>query len=371
MCSSWIAPLWRSSGRCLALRSRTTGTATTTVSRPSAAASCAVTTSWKWQQIAGRRQTVASSFPAAVRGYADDATTQNGAELTDDGSTATDTTRNMVTEESLQAHQISETKSIESKPAAGGDAAVTKLTKEKNSPFRQLELLASGQVPFEPYYDGHKFGLTTALTRASTAVLPGKDNVDQYLAGGDALPSIGKVQDRYAELISQLTRLMMRHGKLAKAQREMAMILNYLRTAPTPKLDPAHPLLPGHPPAGQLPLNPVVYLTFAIDSVAPLIRIMQLSGAAGGGRSLPVPVPLAQRQRRRAAFMWILESVSKKQSRGSGRNTFATRIAEEIVAIAEGRSGLWDKRLQLHKQGTASRINTAALTSKRKMKRRL
>ena len=151
----------------------------------------------------------------------------------------------------------------------------------------------------------------------------------------------------------------------------MAVILNHLRTAPTPKLDPAHPLLPGHPPAAQLPLNPVVYLTYAIDSVAPLIRIMQLSGAAGGGRSLPVPVPLAKRQRRRAAFMWILESVSKKQSRGSGRNTFATRIAEEIVAIAEGRSALWDKRLQLHKLGTAARINTTALTTKRKMKRRL
>lgn len=181
-------------------------------------ASCAVTTSLNRQQIADRRQTMAL-FPATVRGYANDATTRNGAELTDGGSTATGTTQNVVTEGTLQAHQISESKPIDSGPAINGDATVTKPTNEKNSPFRQLELLASGQVPFEPYYDGHKFGLTTALTRASTAVLPDKDNVDQYLAGGDALPSIGKVQDRYAELISQLTRLMMRDGKLAKAQR--------------------------------------------------------------------------------------------------------------------------------------------------------
>ncbi|CAK7236955.1 hypothetical protein SBRCBS47491_009813 [Sporothrix bragantina] len=368
MSSTRIAPLWRSSGRCLALRPRATVT-TTTALRPRAMASSAVTAAPRWQGITSQRQTVAA-YPAGVRGYADDATTRNGDELANSSATFDNNTQPAEAEASLQVQQPPAEQSIGSGRAARG-SATAKPVDQQNSPFRQLELLASGQVPFEPYYDGHKFGLTTAMTRASTAKLPEEDGVEEYFAGGMALPGIGKVQDRYDEVISQLTRLMMRHGKLAKAQREMAVILNHLRTAPTPKLDPAHPLLPGHPPAVQLPFNPVVYLTYAIDSVAPLIRIMQLSGAAGGGRSLPVPVPLAQRQRRRAAFMWILESVSKKQSRGSGRNTFAIRIAEEIVAIAEGRSALWDKRLQLHKLGTASRINTTALTQKRKMKRRM
>ncbi|CAK7221817.1 hypothetical protein SCUCBS95973_004628 [Sporothrix curviconia] len=360
MSSSRIAPLWRSSGRCLALRPRATATATTTASRPRTMAASAVTTAPRWQELAAQRRAVAA-FPAGVRGYADGATTRNGDKLADSNNTP----QPAEAEASLQAQKPPAEEPIGSGPAEPADSH------NPNSPLRQLELLASGQAPFEPYYDGHKFGLTTAMTRASTAALPEEGGVEEYFAGGAALPGIGKVQDRYDELISQVTRLMMRHGKLAKAQREMAVILNHLRTAPTPKLDPAHPLLPGHPPAAQLPLNPVVYLTFVIDSVAPLIRIMQLSGAAGGGRSLPVPVPLAQRQRRRAAFMWILETVNKKQSRASGRNTFATRIAEEIVAIAEGRSGLWDKRLQLHKLGTASRINTSALTTKRKMKRRM
>ena len=145
----------------------------------------------------------------------------------------------------------------------------------------------------------------------------------------------------------------------------MATILNYLRTSPPPKFNPARPLLPGHPPAAQLPLDPARYLELAIDSVGPLIKIKSLTGQAGGGRALPVPMPLEARQRRRTAFVWLLEVVNKKPSRGSGRNTFAHRVAEEVVAVVEGRSSLWDKRQLLHKQATTSRINVNALQKKR------
>lgn len=135
------------------------------------------------------------------------------------------------------------------------------------------------------------------------------------------------------------------------------MILNYLRTSPPPKINPLKPLLPGSPSPAHLPLNPVLYLTLAVDSVAPLIRISHLKGAAGGGHSLEVPLPLAVRQRRRIAFQWILDAVNKKQGKGSGRTMFPNRVGEEIVAVVEGRSGVWDKRQLLHKQGTAARAN--------------
>jgi small subunit ribosomal protein S7 len=137
----------------------------------------------------------------------------------------------------------------------------------------------------------------------------------------------------------------------------MAMILNYLRTQPPPKLDPARPLLPGSPPAYQLPLDPSLYLGLAIDSVAPLVRIRGFKGMAGGGKSLDVPMPLRARQRRRIAFQWILDVVNKKKSKGSGRAMFPHRVAEEIVAVVEGRSSVWDKRTQVHKLGTANRAN--------------
>lgn len=135
------------------------------------------------------------------------------------------------------------------------------------------------------------------------------------------------------------------------------MILNYLRTSPAPRLDPSKPLLPGAPPANHLPLDPVLYLGLAIDSVAPLIKMRGFKGLAGGGKSLEVPMPLRARQRRRTAFQWILDAVNKKKSKGSGRTMFPHRVAEEIVAVVEGRSPVWDRRNQVHKSGTGNRAN--------------
>jgi small subunit ribosomal protein S7 len=137
----------------------------------------------------------------------------------------------------------------------------------------------------------------------------------------------------------------------------MSFILNHLRTAPPPTPSATRPLLPGSPPTSHLPLNPILYLTLAIDSLAPLMRIRQQKGAAGGGVSLSIPVPLSLKQRRRQAIMWILDAASKKQSRGSGRGMFAQRVADEIVNVVEGKSSAWEKRAVVHKVATASRVN--------------
>lgn len=131
----------------------------------------------------------------------------------------------------------------------------------------------------------------------------------------------------------------------------MEDILDHLRTAPPPQINPSRPLLPGPPPA-QLPLNPVLYLTLIVDSVAPLLKIRQQKGAAGGGASLPIPTPLGLRQRRRTAFQWIIDASVKRRD-----NQVSQRVANELVAVAEGRSGVWDQRAQLHRQGVASRAN--------------
>lgn len=147
----------------------------------------------------------------------------------------------------------------------------------------------------------------------------------------------------------------------------MSMILNHLRTAPPPNINPLRPLLPGAPPPTHLPLNPVLYLTLAIDSVAPLLRIRSQKGAAGGGVALQIPVPLGLRQRRRTAVQWILDAVDKKKSRGSGRGQFAQRVAEEIISVVEGKSTAWDRRALIHKTATAARANMAYF---QRMKRR-
>ncbi|KKA30011.1 hypothetical protein TD95_004400 [Thielaviopsis punctulata] len=171
------------------------------------------------------------------------------------------------------------------------------------------------------------------------------------------LPPNSQLKERYHPVLHQIVRLLMRDGKLSRAQRQLAAVLNILRTSPPPILSPRYPLIPGAPPPAHLPLNPVLYLTVAIDSVSPLVKIRHLAGAAGGGQALDIPFPMEVRQRRRAAFKWILDVVDKKPSRGSGRLDFPTRLAEEIVAVVEGRSSVWEKRQQVHKSGTVARAN--------------
>ena len=93
-----------------------------------------------------------------------------------------------------------------------------------------------------------------------------------------------------------------------------------------------------------------------------MLRIVQLSGLAGGGRSLPVPRPLAQRQRRRYSMKWIITASAKRRD---GR--LAHRVAQELIAVAEGRSGVWDKRDQTHKMATATRSNLDVVESRRRL----
>ncbi len=80
---------------------------------------------------------------------------------------------------------------------------------------------------------------------------------------------------------------------------------------------------------------------------------------------MQIPIPLNLRQRRRTAVMWILDVVSKKRTVGSGRKMFAYKVADELIAIVEGRSGVWDRRNGVHKLGIAARANLSFGTRRR------
>ncbi|KAJ5170265.1 Sodium/sulfate symporter [Penicillium coprophilum] len=156
---------------------------------------------------------------------------------------------------------------------------------------------------------------------------------------------------RYDTLQDQFTKMMMESGKLTKAQKNMSLILDHLRTSSPPQINPRRRLL-NAPPASQLPLDPVLYLTLVVDSVAPLFRIRQQKGIAGGGTAVQIPHPLTLRQRRRTAIKWIIDASEKRRDA-----LFANRVAAEVVAVAEGRSGVWEKRDQQHKIGISGRAN--------------
>ncbi|KAL2822861.1 putative 30S ribosomal protein S7 [Aspergillus granulosus] len=163
------------------------------------------------------------------------------------------------------------------------------------------------------------------------------------------LPRSENYRTRYEPLLEQFTKMIMRDGKLGIAEKNMNFILDHLRTSPPPNINPRRPLLPG-PPAPQLPLNPVKYLTTIIDSVAPLIKNKPMKGLVGGGASVPMPIPLVERQRRRAAIKWIIDASDKRRD-----TKFAQRVANELVAVAEGRSGVWDRRDLVYKVGIQGR----------------
>ncbi|KAL2821338.1 ribosomal protein S7 domain-containing protein [Aspergillus cavernicola] len=156
---------------------------------------------------------------------------------------------------------------------------------------------------------------------------------------------------RYEPLLEQFTKLLMRDGKLAMAQKNMSIILDHLRSSPPPSINYKRSLLPGPPPP-QLPLNPVLYLTLIIDSVAPLIKLRNQKGIVGGGASVQVPAPLPERTRRRTAIRWIIDASDKRRD-----SKFAQRVAAELVAVAEGRSGVWEKKEHAHKLAVAGRVN--------------
>jgi small subunit ribosomal protein S7 len=67
---------------------------------------------------------------------------------------------------------------------------------ENEAALNQLRLIEYGLTPLDPAVEGHKYGLPD---------LP--------------LPEEKKAKHRYDAVITQITRLLMRDGKLAKAQR--------------------------------------------------------------------------------------------------------------------------------------------------------
>lgn len=56
-------------------------------------------------------------------------------------------------------------------------------------------------------------------------------------------------------------------------------------------------------------------------------------------------------------MQWILTAASKRKTKGSGRGGLAQKVAEELVGVVEGRSGVWERRNAVHKLGVAARAN--------------
>ena len=72
-------------------------------------------------------------------------------------------------------------------------------------------------------------------------------------------------------------------------------------------------------------------------------------------------MPLGVRQRRRQAIQWILSAAeSRKEIK------LSERIAKELLRIADGTSGTWERRAMVHRLGVSARSNVRASLQKRR-----
>ncbi|KAL9623747.1 MAG: hypothetical protein Q9160_001977 [Pyrenula sp. 1 TL-2023] len=209
--------------------------------------------------------------------------------------------------------------------------------------------------------------LTDPSTKGLKFEMPSLATDMHYNASGDLVRGVSRrnrFKERYEPVINQMTKLLMKDGKLSLAQRHMTTVLTILRTSPPPNPTSSTPLrLPPHTPASSLPLSPTLYLSTVIDSLAPLIKIRQQRGIAGGGASLPIPVPLSERKRRRVAIKWVLDAAEKRREVSAGE-----RVAKVLMDTADGRGGCWDRRNMVHRLGIAGRSNVRLLAGSRARK---
>lgn len=69
-----------------------------------------------------------------------------------------------------------------------------------------------------------------------------------------------------------------------------------------------------------------------------------------GGKTVVKPIALGERQRTRFAIQWIMKASDSK----SGR-TVEERLAKEILAVLNGKSGALDKKEEMHKFAMVNR----------------
>ncbi|ANB13790.1 mitochondrial 37S ribosomal protein RSM7 [Sugiyamaella lignohabitans] len=138
--------------------------------------------------------------------------------------------------------------------------------------------------------------------------------------------------------IEYLTKLIMRHGLKARAQKYMsqALYLVHLRTRQ----------------------DPVALLKDTLEKMAPLVKLKRYTD--GGARAEMIPVPLSERHRLRQSWLWLLESSRKRPSKD-----FSVRLSEEILSAIQGKSPGFEKRTQQHKLAIVNRSYVSLMTRKR------
>ncbi|KAL1410379.1 hypothetical protein Q8F55_004387 [Vanrija albida] len=142
----------------------------------------------------------------------------------------------------------------------------------------------------------------------------------------------GALPPKVEPVLDLFTKLMMRDGKKASADRRAADILAKIQAASN------------QPP---LPL-----LRRAIEMSAPSIRILHAKTTAV--KTIQVPKALNERQRWHAGIKNLFRAAERGKRTGV---RFNDRVAREVFAVLEGSSDVFKKVEEVHRQGMLGRSN--------------
>lgn len=95
----------------------------------------------------------------------------------------------------------------------------------------------------------------------------------------------------------------------------------------------------------------------AVDRIAPLVKVKT---SKINGKNQLIPRPLTSRQSRRIGISWLSEQASKKK----GDLSFGKRIGMEMILVLKGKSLLFQKKENVHKQALANRSNLVLVDRK-------
>ncbi|KAG5439973.1 hypothetical protein PCK2_000665 [Pneumocystis canis] len=138
-----------------------------------------------------------------------------------------------------------------------------------------------------------------------------------------------KQSNQINTLFNHIIGIIMKNGKRAKAQKQLEDALIYIKQ--------------------KTNKDPHLFFSEAIEAVSPLMKLLSTKR---GSKSIKIPVPLNEYQRRRKAIIWILEASTKRHNR-----IFSERLAQELIAITNKTSPVFQKKEQLHRSALINRAN--------------
>ena len=146
---------------------------------------------------------------------------------------------------------------------------------------------------------------------------------------------------RYNPLIVQFLGNLMKHGKLARAEKQLFATFDYLHRITSE--------------------DPYKLFANAVAKASPVVLTRSIKSTRI--KTLIVPRALTQRQSFRRGMRWIIECSKKRPEK-----ILHVRLANEMLGVLAGSSEVIKKKQLVYRQAVANRVNVTKPLGKRKLR---